>query len=113
MPTSIWRLGEEGAEASPAVNGLTGRYATNADFSNRGLALLRRHFVCDRPPLTHRRNFFSDGIQSDEMERRFATGAHAIEHVDFQSRAFWQRLKKPDGIVCVTSCLSICGHNPL
>ena len=40
-------------------------------------------------------------------------GARSIEHVDFQSRAVWQRLKKPDGIVAVTGCLSICGRNPL
>jgi hypothetical protein len=84
-----WRLGGEGLELCPAVNGLTGRYATNVDFNNRGLALLRRHFVCDRRPLTHRRNFFSDGIQSGELERRFVTGARPIERVDFQSRTFW------------------------
>jgi len=32
--------------------------------------------------------FSSDGIQSGELERRFVTGARAIEHFDFQSRAF-------------------------
>jgi hypothetical protein len=32
---------------------------------------------------------FPDGIQSGELERRLVTGARPIEHLDFQSRAFW------------------------
>jgi hypothetical protein len=40
-------------------------------------------------PIACHRNFFSDGIQSGELERRVVAGAGAIEYVDFQLRAFW------------------------
>ena len=57
-------------------------------------------------------NFFSDGIQSGELERRFVAGTRLIEHVDFQSRAIRQRLQKPDGVVSINRGLTIRGRRP-
>jgi hypothetical protein len=52
------------------------------------LAPFRRCLVGGRRPHTCCRNFFSDGIQSGELERRLVAWARPIDYADFQSCAF-------------------------
>lgn len=94
------------------MNRLAGRQASEFDVDNPGLVLLGRDLVGRRWPLACHGNFFSDGIQSGELERRIVDGTRLIEHADFQSSAIRQRLQKPDGVVSINRGLSIRGRRP-